>query len=149
MDIQVILTENDPKLGKRGQVIKVSSGYAHNFLFPNGKAMPATNANLKNLEAEKARTAKHDTEVLDQARALAAKIGAVKLRLDVMAGDQDKLFGAVTAQDISDALSAKAIALDRKKIHLEEPLKKLGVHQIEIRLHPQVIAQLSVELVKK
>ena len=149
MDIQVVLIENDPKLGKRGEVIKVSSGYAQNFLFPHRKAQPATPANLKAFEQEKTRHAKEETGRLAQAQELAAKLRAIEVKLEVMACEGEKLFGAVTAADIAEAFAGIGIALDRKKIHLEEPIKKLGSYEIECRLHPEVSAKLKIQVVKK
>lgn len=149
MDIQVILTANDPKLGKRGDIVKVSSGYAQNFLFPNQKATPATPANLKLFNAEKERHDKHEAEVLSQAKELAAKISALKLKMEVSSGDGDKLYGAVTNQDIANALLGHKLSVDRKKIHLHDPLKKLGTYQVEIKLHADVVATLQLEIIKK
>ena len=149
MDIQVILTENDPKLGKKGQVVKVSSGYAQNYLFPNHKALPATASNLKTAEQEKSRVAKHEAESLGEAKALGERIRSAELKLEVMAGDGDKLFGAVTAQDLSDALANAGIPCDRKKIHLQEPIKKLGLHEVEVKLHPSVSVKLRAQVVRK
>ncbi len=149
MDIQVVLTENDPKLGKRGEVVKVSSGYAQNYLFPHHKAQPATAATLKAFEQEKIRLAKEEGERLARAKALAEKIRATPLEISVAAGDGDKLFGAVTAQHIADALIARGIPCDRKMVHLEEPIKKLGHYEIEFRLHSEVTVKLQVQTVKK
>ena len=149
MDIQVVLTENDPKLGKRGQVVKVSSGFAQNFLIPHNKAKLATPANLKSFEQEKARTAKEEAERLAQAKEQAARLSSVQLRLEVSVGEGDKLFGSVTSQDIVDALSNQGIALDRKKLHLEEPIKRLGGYHLPVKLHPEVSADLKLEVVKK
>ena len=149
MDIQVVLTENDPKLGKRGQVIKVSSGFAQNFLFPQKKAKPATPDNLRSFEQEKARTAKEEAERLAEAKEQAARLSAVRLRLEVSVGEGDKLFGSVTSQDIIESLSAQGVTLERKKLHLEEPIKKLGAHEIECRLHPEVTLRLRIEVVRK
>ncbi len=149
MDIQVVLTENDPKLGKRGQVIKVSSGYAQNYLFPHKKAQPATPAALKQYEAEKTKQLKGEAERLSQARAAAERLKAAPLRLELAAGEGEKLFGAVTAQHILDTLQAQGIRLDRKSIHLEEPIKKLGIHEVACRLHPEVSVTLRLEVVKK
>ena len=149
MDIQVVLTENDPKLGKRGEVVKVSAGYAQNYLFPHHKAQPATAAALKAFEQEKARQTKGDAERLARARVLAEKLRATPLEIAVAAGDGEKLFGAVTAQHIADALTERGIPCDRKMVHLEEPIKKLGRYEIEFRLHPEVTAKLQVQTVKK
>ncbi len=149
MDIQVVLTENDPKLGKRGQVVKVSSGYAQNYLFPHRKAQLATAQNLKTFEQEKAKQSKDDAERLARAKTFAEKLRTTPLEIPVAAGEGEKLFGAVTAQHIAEALTEKGIPCDRKMVHLEEPIKKLGDHEIEFRLHPEVTAKLQVRIVKK
>ncbi len=149
MDIQVVLTENDPKLGKRGEVVKVSSGYAQNYLFPHHKAQPATAANLKAFEQEKVRHSREEAERLSRAKALAEKLHTNPLEIYVAAGEGDKLFGAVTAQHIVDALVERGIPCDRKMVHLEEPIKKLGRYEIEFRLHPEVTAKLQVQTLKK
>ena len=149
MDIQVVLTENDPKLGKRGQVVKVSAGFAQNFLFPHNKAKLATPANLRSFEQEKARTAKEEAERLAQAREQASRLTSARLRLEVPAGEGDKLFGSVTSQDIVEALAKQGIVLDRKKLHLEEPIKRLGNYHIPVKLHPEAIADLQLDVVKK
>ena len=149
MDIQVVLTESDPKLGSRGQVIKVSAGYAHNFLIPHKKAKLATSANLKSFEEEKARRLKEQAQKKAHADELAAKISASSLTLEVLVGEADKLFGAVTAQDIQQGLLSRGIALEKKDIHLEEPIKKLGDTTVLIKLHPEVQAKLKLWVVKK
>ena len=149
MDIQVVLIESDPKLGKRGQVIKVSSGYAQNFLFPHHKAKLATPANIQEFDREKEKHSKEEAQKLLEAETLADRIRKLPLKLEVMSGDQEKLFGAVTTQDIVEELAKQGIVCDRKKAHLEEPIKKLGKYQVEFKLHPQVTATLQVEVVKK
>ena len=149
MDIEVVLTQADPKLGRRGQVIKVSSGFAQNFLFPHHKAKPATPENLKAFDAEKARASKEEAEHLAQARALGARVSSTTLKLEVSVGEGDKLFGSVTSQDIVEALLNQKISIDRKKLHLEEPIKRLGAYQVPVKLHPDVIVALKLELVKK
>ncbi len=149
MDIQVILTGNDPKLGKRGQVIKVSQGYAQNFLFPHNKAKLATSSNLKEFEIEKEKHSKEEAQKLAEAKASAEKIKNTPIKLEVSSGGGDKLFGAVTTQDIVDALAKQGIACDRKKLHLEEPIKRLGHYQVEIKLHPEIHVKLALEVAKK
>lgn len=149
MDIEVVLTESDPKLGQRGEVVKVSSGYAQNFLFPNKKAKPATASNLKNLEEEKARRVKEESEIKARAAELAKKIGAASLTLEVLAGEGDKLFGAVTSQDIQLGLANLGMAVDKKGIHLEEPIKKLGAYTVAIKVHAQIQTNLKLWVVKK
>ena len=149
MDVSVVLTQDDPKLGKRGEVVKVSSGYAQNFLFPHRKAQPATAANLKFFDAEKARTSKEDAERLLSARELAGRLKDLRLNMEVSSGEGEKLFGSVTSQDIAEALAHRGISLDRKKIHLDEPLKRLGSYEVPVKLHPQINVSLKVELTKK
>ena len=147
--IEVVLTGNDPKLGKRGEVVKVSQGYAQNFLFPHKKAMPATASNLKNFEAEKEKAAREQAERLAASRELSRKIGATSVVLQVLTGEADKLYGAVTSQDIHEALLRSGISIDKKSIHLEEPIKKLGNFEIQVKLHPEVSAALKIQITKK
>ena len=149
MNIEVVLTENDPKLGKRGQVVKVSPGYAANYLFPHHKAKPATQANLKSFEAEQVRQAHNASETLAKARALAEKISQTPLVLEVLTGESDKMYGAVTSHEIQTALEGRGIALEKKSIHLEEPIKKIGEHQVPLKLHPEVAVTLKVSVKKK
>ena len=149
MDIEVVLTEADSKLGSRGQVIKVSAGYAHNFLIPHKKAKLATPPNLKSFEAEKIRRAKEQVQAKAHAEELATKISALSLTLEVLAGEADKLFGAVTAQDIQQGLLGQGITVEKKDIHLEEPIKKLGATTVLVKLHPEVQAKLKLWVVKK
>ncbi len=149
MNIEVVLTETDPKLGKRGQVVKVSPGFAQNFLFPQKKAKPATPANLKSFEEEKTRASKEETERLEEAKKLAARISSVPLQLEVTVGEGEKLFGSVTSQHIVEALSKQGISIDRKKIHLEEPIKHLGSYRIPVKLHAETLVDLKVDIVKK
>ncbi len=149
MDIEVVLTETDPKLGKRGQVIKVSSGYAHNFLIPHKKAKLATTSNLKNFEEEKARSAKEQAQTKAHAEELAKKISALSLTIEVLAGEADKLFGAVTSQDIQQELLKQSILVDKKDIHLEEPIKKLGAYTVPVKLHTDIQVKLKLWVVKK
>ena len=108
MNIEVVLTENDPKLGKRGEVVKVSSGYAQNFLFPHKKAKPATPENLKSFEQQKAREAREEAAKLEKARQFASKINALSVTIEVLVGEGEKLYGAVTSQDISEAIGSRA-----------------------------------------
>ena len=149
MDIEVVLTEADPKLGPRGQVIKVSAGYAHNFLIPHNKAKLATSANLKNFEDEKARRFKEQAQKKAHADELAVKISGSSLTIEVLVGEADKLFGAVTAQDIQQGLLSQGIAVEKKDIHLEEPLRKLGAYTVPVKLHPEVQAGLKLWVVRK
>ena|SRR3989338_3926281 len=149
MEIKVVLTQTDAKLGQRGQVVKVSPGFAYNFLIPQKKAVLVTPAVLKNLEAEKNKAAKETAELQSRREALAGKISQTTLTVEMLTGDGEKLYGAVTSQEIQTALSAQGIVLDKKEIHLEEPIKKLGVYTVPVKLHPQTEALLKVWVVKK
>jgi len=149
MNIKVVLTENDPKLGKRGDVVQVSPGYAQNFLFPHHKAKPATPLNLKGFEQEKTRLEKEEAVRLEKARALGARISSASLMIEVLVGEGEKMYGAVTSQDIIETLSQQGILLEKKDIHLEEPIKKLGIHQVPVKLHKDVLIQLKLSVAKK
>lgn len=149
MNIEVVLLQDDPKLGKRGDVVKVSSGFAQNFLYPHNKAKIATPANLKSFEAEKARHAKEEEDRLSRAREWAQKLKELTLTLEVSSGEGDKLYGAINSQDIVEALSRQSISLERKEVHLEEPIKKLGDYQVQVKLHSKISTQLKISVVKK
>lgn len=148
--MEVVLTENNPLLGKRGDVVKVSSGYANNFLIPGKKAVPATPSTLKGFEAEKAKQARSAAETLARAKKTASLLERAPLEIQVMTGEGGKLYGAVTAHEIQEALEAKAgIRLEKKQLQLEEPIRKLGLVQVSVRLHPEVKAKFKVLVLKK
>lgn len=145
--MEVILREDVKSLGKAGELVKVKPGYARNFLLPKGLAYEATEGNRKRIQAEsKARVAK-SAEERTAAEALAAKLGAVSVTLARKAGEGDRLFGSITAQDIADALAKQGFAVDKRKIELEHPIKSLGAHSVPLRLHHEVQAELRVTVV--
>jgi len=146
----VVLTENDPSLGKRGTVVKVSSGYANNFLIPGKKAVLATAPTLKRFEAEKAKQAKNDSDTLTQAQRTAAELERTSLEIKVLTGEGDKLYGAVTAHEIQEELAARSgLHLEKKHLQLAEPIRKLGSYEVSVRLHPEVKTKLKVIVSKK
>lgn len=149
MDIQVVLTQDDPKLGKRGDIVKVSSGFAQNFLFPNHKAKPATEGNVQPFKAEKSRLAKEEAEKVSRARELSQKLAALSITIEAQAGESDKLFGTVTTADIAQALSKQGVSIDKKEIHLDEPIKKVGAYTVTVKLHRDVQSKLKVWVVGK
>ena len=149
MNIEVVLTQTDPKLGDRGKVVKVAPGFAFNFLIPNKKALLATEANLKGFEREKARQEKSQSEKLTRAQELAAKITALSLTIEVKAGEGNKLYGSVTNHDVHSALTGKGIPVDKKNIHLPEPIHQLGSYQVPVKLHREVTVTLKLTVVKK
>lgn len=142
---EVILVQNIVGLGGESDQVKVAAGYARNFLFPQRLAIPLSASNKKQLEALRKRRAEREAADLNSMSELAASLGKLLLKIVVKTGDDGKMFGAVTAGTIADELKSQfAIALDRKKIHLEQPLRSLGEHEVEMRLHPDVHAKLKV-----
>jgi large subunit ribosomal protein L9 len=136
--MKIILLDDVTKVGRRGEVRDVSDGYARNFLIPKKLALSATAGNLKNLERVKA-----------DAESLRAKIEGLVYEQRRQASEEGKLFGSVTSQDVADFLGTRGIPMDRKRITLEEPIKALGEHSVSMRLHPDVVAQLRVNVVRE
>ena len=147
--MKVILLENVDRLGKSGELVSVKEGYARNFLIPNKKAKLATPGNMKVLEVIKKKEAAELAKEVEVARALANRIANLSLTIGVQAGDEEKLFGSVTADSVSDALKDEGITIDKKEIVIEEPIKKLGVYQVTVKVHPEVKASLRLWIVKK
>lgn len=145
--MEVILRENVKDLGKAGQLVRVKPGYARNFLLPKGLAYEATEGNKRRIEGEqKAREAK-DAAERDEARRQAQALAALTVTLTGKAGEEGKLFGSITAQDVADALAAQGQQVDRRKLELDQPIKTLGFHTIPLRLHPEVQAEVRVQVV--
>ncbi len=147
--MQVILRQDIPELGHRGDVVSVKDGYARNYLLPRKLAMAATPGNLKQVADMKAATARHVAKEKSVAEALATQLAAVVLSFPAKAGESDQLFGSVTAMDIAEALAARGFDLDRRKVLLEEPIKTLGDYQIPVRLHREVTADVKVSVVRE
>ena len=147
--MKVILLENVDRLGKSGELVSVKEGYARNFLIPNKKAKLATPGNMKVLEVIKKKEAAELAKEVEVARALANRIANLSLTIGVQAGDEEKLFGSVTADSIADSLKDEGITIDKKEIVIEEPIKKLGVYQVTVKVHPEVKASLRLWIVKK
>jgi large subunit ribosomal protein L9 len=136
-------------LGAIGDEVQVKDGYAKNFLFPRKLAIEASKGALKVIEQKKLQKERLEKNLKNEAETLAEKIKGVSVTISMEAGEEDKLFGSVTGEMISDALKAEGVEIDKKKIHLEEPLKSLGVYSVEIKLHPEVKAQARIWVVKK
>ncbi|MBN2453005.1 MAG: 50S ribosomal protein L9 [Candidatus Omnitrophica bacterium] len=147
--MKLILTQDIDRLGKAGDVVDVAEGYARNFLLPNSKAKAATAGNMKLLEARRKKEASDEARKVEAARALANRIGNLSITIAVQAGEEEKLFGSVTSEAVSERLKEEGIEIDKKDILLEEPIKKLGVYQISAKVHPEVKATLRVWIVKK
>ena len=145
--IEVILREDIKTLGKAGEMVRVKPGYARNYLLPHGLAYEATEGNKKRIAAEtKARTVRLQSERTGAERE-AATLSGVQLRLVGKAGEEGKLFGSITAQDIAEELGRQGHAVDRRRIELEHPIKTLGEHTVSVRIHPDVHAEVRVSVV--
>src|SRR5688572_30829071 len=145
--MEVILREDIEKLGHRGQVVKVAPGYARNFLLPKRMAVPATDANRKIVEQEREAYLRREAKVKSEAEDLGKLMSGVSLTIARKAGEEGHLFGSVTAQDIVDALGAQNFTIDRRKIHLDEPIKNIGEYKVPIRLHREVTQDITVSVV--
>ena len=145
--IEVILREDVKSLGKAGEMVRVKPGYARNFLLPQGLAFEATEGNRKRIAAETRARATRDQAERGEAERFAAARGAVAVTLTGKAGEEGKLFGSITTQDIADALAAQGHQVDRRRIELEHPIKTVGHHTVGVRLHPEVHAEVRVSVV--
>ena len=147
--MKIILKEDFESLGKVGEVVEVKAGFARNFLIPKQVALQATPQNLRVIEQEKARNKIKLSKDKREAEVLAGQLKKVSLTANVQVGEEDKIFGAVTSQNISELLSAKGFEIDKRKIQLEDPLKALGVFEVPIKLHTEVEAKIKVWVVKE
>lgn len=147
--MEVILHEDVPNLGEAGQIVKVRDGYARNFLIPRKLAVIADSKNVKMLEHQKKIVASKQSRLKGKAQELAEKLAALSITITHEAGDEDKLFGSVTSIEIANALRAEGFVVDKRHIKLKEPIKKIGVYEIPVRLHAELDGQVKVWVVKK
>ncbi len=147
--MDVVLLKDIEKLGTEGTVVHVKPGFARNYLLPNGLAAPATPQQLKALEALKQQRLRKIQRVKADAEALKRKLESHSLTLKLSLGLDDKPFGSITSHDLVDALARDGIEIDKHAIHLEQPIKGLGVYDIPVRLHSEVTATLKVWVVKE
>ena len=145
--MEVILREDVKSLGKAGELVRVKPGYARNFLLPRGLAFEATEGNKKRIAAETRARGARDQAERTEAERFAATLGAVALTLKGKAGEEGKLFGSITAQDIADALASQGHQVDKRRIELEHPIKTVGHHTVAVRLHSEVHAEVRVSVV--
>ncbi len=147
--MEVILREDVEKLGHRGDIVKVAEGYGRNFLLPRGLAMAVTDSNKAMIARERkafeAKAAKEKAEF----ESLAQRIGTLRFVAPRKVGENDALYGSVTSGDIAEFLKTKGIEIDKRKVSLEEPIKKLGEHEVKIKLHPEVQASLKLLVSKE
>jgi large subunit ribosomal protein L9 len=142
--MKVILLADVKGQGKKGEIKNVSEGYARNYLFPRNLAEEATEANLQKLKAEQEAKARKEAEELRAAQELAAKMSDLKVTVRTQAGEGGRLFGAVTTKHIGEALTKLGYNIDKRKIQLHDPIKSLGGHKVQIKLHPEVTATITV-----
>ena len=147
--MDVILREDVEKLGSRGQVVKVATGYARNFLLPKRMAVAATEGNKKIVAQERQAHLRREAKEKIEAEELGKIVGGVSLTIAQKAGENDQLFGSVTAKDIAEALERQNFTIDRRKIHLDDPIKQLGEHKASIRLHREVSVDVRVVVVRE
>ena len=147
--MEVILREEIEKLGRRGDVVKVTSGYARNYLLPKRLAVAATDSNKKIVEQEKQAYLRRESKEIGDATDLAKIMGSVEVTIAQKAGENDQLFGSVTAQDIAAALERAGYTIDRKKVNLAEPIKALGDYKVTVKLHREVAVELPVHVIKE
>jgi large subunit ribosomal protein L9 len=147
--MELILRDDVEKVGRRGDIVKVKDGFARNFLLPRGLGMPVTDANKAMIEKERkgheARLAKEKAEF----ESLAARIGGLRFVAPRKVGENELLYGSVTAGDIAEFLKAKGIEIDKRKVQLDEPIKHLGEHEVKVKLHPEVLASVRLLVTKE
>ena len=147
--IQVILQHDVDNVGKSGELVKVRPGYARNYLLPRSLAVPATTAQVNRINHERTVAIAKGEKLKKEARDLAAKLNGLEIHMERAVGEDEKLFGSVTAKEIEAAVKAKGFAIDRKKLTLPEPIKQLGTFEIPLKLMSDVAATLKVKVVAK
>ncbi len=145
--MKVILQQEVKKVGKKGDIIEVSEGYARNYLLPQKLAIPATDGNVNVAKQQKAAEERKQQRILDEAKVLAAQLAKVSVTVSVKTGEGGKLFGSVTSKDIADAMQAQHnIEIDKRKIEMKEAIKSLGTFPVTIKIHPEVSTQIEVHI---
>lgn len=144
--MKVILREDVENLGKSGDLVTVKDGFGRNYLLPRKLAVLASEQNIRQLEHEKAVIAARQAKLKGSAEELAKKVGNLQVTIRRKVGEQDKLYGSVTVLDIAEALAAKGQKVDRRAIHLPEPIKAVGQYEVDLKLHREVTAKIKVEV---
>lgn len=147
--MKVILLEDVDRLGKRGAILNVTNGYGRNFLIPRKLAAPATDANMKLAEVQGKKVQVQEAKEEKSASELKAELEKVSITIPMKSGEGEILFGSVTSANIADALEQKGYTIDKRRIDLDEPIKRLGEHQVSVKLHRNVAAQIKVSVVKE
>src|SRR4030043_370058 len=147
--MKVVLKDDIKNVGKMGQIVDVADGYARNYLVPRGLAVEANIKNLKALEHEKKIIQEKAKRIKNTSQTLSDKISTMTLVIKAKAGDEGKLFGAVTSMDIAELLKNEGIEMDKKKISLDEPIKRLGSYSVNINIHPEISTHLNIQVVEE
>ena len=147
--MELLLIQNVPDIGKKGDVVRVRDGFGRNFLLPKKLAILATRENQEFFADQKARSAVRKAKEKEEAEKKAKELTNLTVRLEVKAGEGDKLYGSIGAEDIRQALAQKGYQFEKKQVRLRDTLKNLGAHQVELEIYPQVKTRLTVELVKQ
>jgi len=146
--MHVILLERIGRLGQMGDVVRVKDGYARNFLFPQGKALRATDENRKVFEKQRVQLEARNLELKTEAEGVSTKLDGQTFVTIRQAGDTGQLYGSVSTRDIADVVSSGGVTVDRRQILLDKPIKALGVHPVRVQLHPEVIVNVSVNVAR-
>jgi large subunit ribosomal protein L9 len=142
--MKVILTKDLDNLGRAGALVDVKTGYGRNYLLPRNLAVLATAKNIRQLEHQKSGILARAAKEKQNMAAIAQKISAIEVKFTRKVGDQNKLFGSVTSKDVHEQLVAQGYPIERKQVHMPEPLKEVGTHEVEVKLHPEVTVKLRV-----
>jgi len=145
--MKVILKDDVKSLGRMGEVVNVSAGYARNFLIPKNFAVEAHTSNIKEFEHHKKVIAEKAAKIMNASKATADKLSSLMITIKAKVGEEDKLFGSVTSMDIAHALAAEGYDVDKKKIHIEEPIKRAGEYPVQVKLHTDVTATIRVHVI--
>jgi large subunit ribosomal protein L9 len=146
--MEIVLLERVAKLGQMGEVVRVRDGFARNFLLPQGKALRATEANMKRFESERSQLEARNLEARKEAEGVAAKLDGQGFVVIRSASDSGALYGSVTTRDIADAATEAGFSLDRRQIALDHPIKELGLHNLAVSLHPEVDVTITVNVAR-
>jgi large subunit ribosomal protein L9 len=147
--MEVILNKDVEKIGRAGAVVQVKEGFARNFLFPHNLAKPATASSLKKLEQEQQVKTAQSAKIKEESELIKQRLNALSLTLPALTQGDEKLYGSIHAHEIAEALAAEGIVINKNSIDLAEPIKSLGIYEIPVKLHPEVIAKVKLWVVKK
>jgi len=147
--VRVILLSDQRHLGRRGEVVDVKPGFGRNYLVPQGLALEATDSNIKYFEHQRSKIDARHTKEREAAQEIANRMANLRLEIPKRVGETDTLYGSVTAGDVAEALEKKGFTIDRRRLDLEGGIKTLGDHQVRIELHPEVVAEVTVSVVRE